>query len=148
MKRALAVVSGSKHDQEVVREAGQLAGGVDAELFVLYVAREDTYERKQAAMASVPDVDTNYSIDNARDEARQIADDVGDMALGDVDVDWGPVGTLGEESDEILRTAEAYDVDHVFLAGSKRSTAGKAIFGDVTQDVILNFEGAVTVVNE
>jgi hypothetical protein len=36
----------------------------------------------------------------------------------------------------------------VFLAGRKRSPTGKALFGDQTQAVILDFDGAVTVITK
>lgn len=88
----------------------------------------------------------NYTVDEARDGAEKFANDVGRDVLADVDVDYEPVGRLGEKGDEILALANEREADHVFLAGRKRSPAGKAIFGDVTQRIILEFDGAVTVV--
>lgn len=46
----------------------------------------------------------------------------------------------------ILDAASEYAVDHIVLGGRRRSPAGKAIFGSVTQSVILNTDRAVTVV--
>jgi nucleotide-binding universal stress UspA family protein len=45
----------------------------------------------------------------------------------------------------IIDLAERADVDHIVLGGRKRSPAGKALFGSVTQNVILNTELPVTV---
>ena len=47
--------------------------------------------------------------------------------------------------DEILRYAEEYDVDQICVGGRKRSPTGKALFGSVTQDVILGTHRPVLV---
>jgi len=151
MERALAVVSGRKRSEELIREAGELAAGVGAELVLLNVTREEEFAERSAAVASVPDLDASYTVDNARDGARQVAKRVADDVLADLDLRIEPAGALsdeGEEADEILAAAEAYDCDHVFLAGRKRSPTGKALFGDVAQSVVLNFDGAVTILTE
>ena len=43
----------------------------------------------------------------------------------------------GDPAQETLRYAEEHDVDQICVGGRKRSPAGKALFGSVTQDVIL-----------
>ena len=43
----------------------------------------------------------------------------------------------GDPADEILKYATEHDVDQICVGGRKRSPAGKALFGSVTQDVIL-----------
>ena len=43
----------------------------------------------------------------------------------------------GNPAGEVLRYAEEYDVDQICAGGRKRTPAGKALFGSVTQDVIL-----------
>ncbi|WP_136718435.1 universal stress protein [Halorientalis salina] len=54
-------------------------------------------------------------------------------------------GTSGEASDAIIRAADRHDADRIVLAGRKRSPAGKAVFGSVTQAVILNTKRPVLV---
>ncbi|MFC6763760.1 universal stress protein [Natrinema soli] len=44
----------------------------------------------------------------------------------------------GDPSREILASAEEIDADTICLAGRKRSPTGKALFGSITQDVILS----------
>ncbi|MCD2202436.1 universal stress protein [Halobacterium sp. KA-6] len=146
MERAIAVVEASDSARALVEEAGELAAGVDAELLLVHVTTDDEYAERRESMMSVPSLDVNYTVDEARDGAEKFADDVGRDVLADVDVDYEPVGRLGEKGDEILALAKERDADHIFLAGRKRSPAGKAIFGDVTQRIILEFDGAVTVV--
>ena len=54
----------------------------------------------------------------------------------------------GDRASAILDTAEEYDCDHVFLVGQGRSPTGKALFGDLTQEVVLNFDGTITLTME
>jgi len=51
----------------------------------------------------------------------------------------------GDPSTEIVAEAERRDVDLILLAGRKRSPAGKALFGSVTQSVILDTDRSVVV---
>ncbi|PSP23927.1 universal stress protein [Halobacteriales archaeon QH_10_65_19] len=50
-----------------------------------------------------------------------------------------------ERVQSILDHAEEHDVDSLVLGGRKRSPAGKALFGSVTQAVILNTNRPVVV---
>ena len=54
----------------------------------------------------------------------------------------------GDATEDILDEAEEFDVDAIVLGGRKRSPAGKAIFGSVTQSVILNTDRPVVVTGE
>jgi len=146
MDRAIAVVEASDSAKALVEEAGELAAGVDAELLLVHVTTDAEYAERRESMMSVPSLDVNYTVDDALDGAQKFANDVGRDVLEDVAVEYEPVGRLGEKGDEVLALAEERDADHIFLAGRKRSPAGKAIFGDVTQRIILEFDGAVTVV--
>lgn len=51
----------------------------------------------------------------------------------------------GDPVEEIRRHAAEHDSDLICLAGRKRSPAGKALFGSVTQDVILSEDRPVLV---
>lgn len=51
----------------------------------------------------------------------------------------------GDPADEILDLATDLDVDLVVVGGRERSPAGKALFGSVTQQVILNADRPVMV---
>ncbi|KYH24966.1 universal stress protein family protein [Halalkalicoccus paucihalophilus] len=52
----------------------------------------------------------------------------------------------GDPADEIVEYADSIDADTIIVPGRKRSPVGKAVFGSVTQDVILNFDRSVTIV--
>ena len=146
MERALAVVEGSESAKQLVREAGELATGVGAELVLLHVTTDEEYDDTRKSLEAIPNLESSYTPGQALEGARSFAADVGRDVLKGVDVEWDAVGRLGDERDEVLAAAKEQDCDHVFIAGDKRSPAGKALFGDTTQAVILDFDGAVTVV--
>ena len=148
MKRALAVVDADESTKQLVREAGELAEAVGAELVLLHVTSEEEYEEKRKTMEQIPSTSAVYSIQEAREGAESFANDIGREVLEGLDVSYESVGAVGDEQNRILETADKQDCDHLFIAGEKRSPAGKALFGDLTQSIILNFSGPVTVVTE
>lgn len=148
MEHALAVVEPDESAKRLVREAGELAGGVNADLTLLHVTTREEYAERRDARDAIPDLDASFTLDDALDGAEQFARDVGREVLAGVAVDWTAAGSLGDAADTVLAEAQHRGCDHVFVAGRKRSPAGKAIFGDVAQQVILEFDGAVTVLAE
>ena len=66
--------------------------------------------------------------------------------LEDHDIDVTVLEGSGDvEEGDILARADEYDVDAIVLGGRKRSPVGKAVFGSVTQSVILNTDLPVVV---
>ena len=144
MRRALVVVDGQESTKELVREAGELAAGVEAELLLLHVTSEQEFADREEALANIAGFDATYGIEQAKEGATQFAREVGRESLSD-GVDFEAVGRIGNEVNEILTAAEDRDCDHVFVQGRQRSPTGKALFGDRAQKVALDFEGPVTV---
>jgi len=54
----------------------------------------------------------------------------------------------GDPADQLLDIARTEDANLIVVAGRKRSPTGKALFGSVTQSVILNAERPVLVAGE
>lgn len=146
MEHALAVVDGTETAKKLVREAGELAAGVDAELTLLHVTTEEEYVDRREELANLTDYSIEYDIERAQDGAKNFAANVGREVLDGVDVETESVGALGDRADTVLDMADRRGCDHVFVAGKTRSPTGKALFGDATQQIILDFEGPVTVV--
>ncbi|NUB93391.1 universal stress protein [Haloterrigena sp. SYSU A121-1] len=61
-------------------------------------------------------------------------------------VDYTIRGEIGKPEEEIVRVAESIDADRVFVGGRNRSPTGKAVFGSVSQAVMLSSPCPVTFV--
>lgn len=148
MERALAVIGESDAAKTVVREAGELAAGTDAELIVIHVTTEEEYDETREELEEIPAEEVSYGVGRARQGAEQFASDVANEVLAGIDVEWKALGAVGDRVEAILEEARINDCDHVFVSGRKRSPVGKAVFGDDAQRVVLNFDGPVTVATE
>ena len=143
MNRALAVIRESDTSTNLVSQAGKLAAAIDAELVVLEITPEEEYAGAREARERSGG--KTYSLDQAAEDARQQAETVARAALEDIDIEYETVGAVGDPEVRIISVADEYDCDHVFVVGKRRSPTGKAIFGDVAQSVLLNYNGPVTV---
>jgi len=148
MERVLAVAR-SDEDASVIAEADALASGVGADLVVLSVLTEEEFGNDAAVLSTIESVE---NVDSGGHSGEEIARDVGrDLyrdAVGALDgdgVDVLGVVTDGSPAEQVLETARREECDHIFLAGGNRSPAGKALFGDFAQSVLLGFDGFVTV---
>jgi nucleotide-binding universal stress UspA family protein len=146
MRKALVVTNASNGVDRITLEAGELAAGVNASIVLLHITSNSEYEEERRAMQGVDAIEGgNYDVSQASEGARQFAQDIGDQVLRNIDVEYEAVGAVGDEYEQIMQTARDYSCDHIFVAGRKRSPSGKALFGDVAQKVILNFDDPVTV---
>lgn len=149
MERALVVVDDTDEHRELLREAGELAAGVDAELILLTTLTAEEFAEDAATIERIAEMEhTGYEEDAAIEAARNFARDTAESELDGLDVSYEAIGRVIEENehaDAVLDTAAEHDCDHVFITGRRRSPTGKAIFGDAAQRVILNFDGLVTV---
>ncbi|MFB6121386.1 MAG: universal stress protein [Halobacteriaceae archaeon] len=149
MERALVVVDDTDEHRELLREAGELAAGVDAELVLLTTLTAEEFAEDAATIERIAEMEhTGYEEDAAIEAARNFARDTAEEELGGLGVSFEAIGRVIEENehaDAVLDTAAERDCDHVFITGRRRSPTGKAIFGDAAQRVILNFDGLVTV---
>jgi nucleotide-binding universal stress UspA family protein len=147
MDEALAVFD--EDGIELLEEAGELAAGVDAHLTVLALMTEDEFDEVAETLDTVATAEhTGYGDDTVLNAAKQEAREAVRDHYGDLDLEWDVTTTVIDDksaaADGILEAAEEMDADHVFLSGQQRSPTGKAVFGDRTQAVILNFDGPVT----
>jgi len=144
MDHALVVVEATEETKNLVAEAAELAAGVGAELRLLYVTSDEEFEERQGELSSIPGINLDYGVARGVDEAEGFARAVGEDVLGS-DAEFTAVGRIGDDEDEIFAEARSSGADHIFVHGRKRSPAGKAVFGDLAQAIILGFDGPVTV---
>lgn len=142
MQRALLVVDDGI-DPSFITSAGELTGGVGAELLIISVV--DSGELRSSAERTAVTGEGAGSVEEVK---RQAADDAAKRVsepLAEIDVTYRTEGVVGKPTEAILEYAADHDCDHVFVSGPGRTPAGKALFGDTIQTVILEFDGLVTV---
>lgn len=147
MNCGLVVVDQTEAHRDLLREAAEHASGTDAEIVLLTLMSEERYESDIETLESIGSVE-NVSYDSSAvldaaanetsDTAREILpDDVGFKSIAKaIDDD--------ERAHAVLDTATNQDCDHIYVLGRHRSPTGKALFGDVAQQIVLNFDGYVT----
>lgn len=145
MKRALVVVTPSTRSKQLVESAGAFAAGSGGELVLLSITPPEDYEHTHAAVEDIGSSDLVYTLDQAEESAARRVKRLAREALEDYDVGYEIIATIGREADTVLDVAEDRECDHLFLTGRKRSPTGKALFGDLTQQILLSFDGPVTV---
>lgn len=69
-------------------------------------------------------------------------------AVDDLGVPVEVTERTGEAAEEVLAEADERDADAILVAARKRSPAGKALFGSVTQRIIIDGERPVIVAGD
>lgn len=133
----LAAVGGDDRPDRVVAVAGELAAAFEEDLVVLHVVSEAEFERRRS--------EREYYVDQAAGDAARTAEWVASGTLDD-GTDVTPEGRVGEPSVEIVEVADAVDARFLVIGGRKRTPVGKAVFGSVTQAVLLQAERPVVTV--
>lgn len=136
----VAAVDKSAHASRVVEEANALANTFDDPLHVVHVmSRSEFVEREETNVS-----DTGDAID--LDRIREIAASVAENATADTIPGADTVGLVSDASDEVARYADDIDARYIVVGGRKRSPVGKAIFGSVTQSILLNSHRSVVAI--
>jgi nucleotide-binding universal stress UspA family protein len=149
MQRGLVIVEDSQKGRKLLDEAAAAARGSDCGLVVLSIIRPESFAADVETLEAIGDVeDTHYDENNVLDAERNsvqsiVADSIDD---GNLEITYHvSVAPQDELVKEVLQTAQNTGCDHLFTCGNQRSPTGKAIFGDSTQQLLLEFPGPVTV---
>nr|WP_233340962.1 universal stress protein [Haloprofundus sp. MHR1] len=144
MKRVIMPV-----DAEPERLDGQLAtldrlfDRADVEVTVLYVYEEIDSPADEAGKTVIESI--NENIESLRD-APDTVERAG-TRLADDGVEASVLTTVGEPKQAIQDVAEEIDADVILIGNSRRTPVGKAVFGSVTQGIILEGDRPVLVAN-
>jgi nucleotide-binding universal stress UspA family protein len=139
----IAGVDRSGGTDAVVTEGMHLAEAFDEELHVVHAMTQSEFIDLERT--SVENDGNAIDMDRIREMSSAIAADRVEAA----DVDDSRVrviGLVGDPASELLRYAREVDARYVVVGGRKRSPVGKAVFGSVTQEVILNADRPVVTV--
>lgn len=152
MNRGLVVIDDpdTEPNHQLLREAAEHASGANTDLVLLTLLDEEKVEHDVETLSSIGSVeDVNYDAETILTGARDDLEGMAQSVLEGFDVEIDTEAAVGDgEVETILDLADRRGCDHVFLLGRRRSPAGKAVFGDRAQQVILNFDGYVTVATE
>lgn len=127
------------HSHESVLTTGdELARVFDDELVVLSVMTEDRFETRSE---NQPEYYVDDAARDAQTSAREAAADVLETTERVV-----ARGRAGDPTEEILKVAERLPARYLVVGGRKRSPVGKALFGSVTQSILLGASSPVVAV--
>lgn len=143
MPRSLVVVEPQTSVKRLLDVASDFARGSGSELLLFHATDEFETETVREQMREITGADRNYR--TGIEGARAFSRDLGESLLAN-DVDFAVEGAFGDKADRILTAIEEFECNHVFLTADRRSPAGKAVFGDTAQEIILNADVPVTLI--
>lgn len=125
----VAAVDQSERAESVLRQANRLADDAGVALHVVYVGEPEIPLPKGGY-----DPEQTETISEQR--AAGIAREIGQDVLGDDE--FLPVGLQGDPAEELLEYALEQDAEYLVVSARKRTPLGQAVFGSVTQSLLLN----------
>jgi nucleotide-binding universal stress UspA family protein len=136
----VAAVNGDELPDQAVEVGYDLAQAYEEDLVVLHVVPQEKFEERWRE-------DEDYFADDAEEDARTTAIEVVSTTLGDGAPDGVTTkGRVGEVVEEVLSEGDLVDARYIVVGGRRRSPAGKAMFGSVTQEVLLQADRPVVTV--
>lgn len=115
-----------------------LPGASEFEVFIMHVYEDIDLEDAEGPRLSSGDL---YDVEETPESVRIAAE-----RLESANASVTTLIEEGDPKDVILSTIDEQGIDHVFMGGRRRSPVGKAVFGSVSQGVLLNSDVPVTVV--
>lgn len=135
----VAAISDSEQSRDIAARADELARAFDDSVALVHIIEETEYTRIVEKQSNTRETGTGSVEDNV---AAQAADGLD----GVISVDYDVIGRVGDPGKKVVEYAEEVNARYIVIGGRSRSPAGKALFGSVTQSILLNTERpAVTV---
>lgn len=120
------------HESAAVVQGVKHAEAFEEELHVVHVLSQSEF--RDLEQSSLKETGKTVPVDEIREYAAEVADDVAARTADEYEA----VGLVGDAGDELVKYAEANDASYICVGGRRRSAVGKALFGSVTQDVLLD----------
>ena len=132
----VAAVDNSDHASLVLSHAFSLADDLNESLHVLHVLRRAEFVDVLEKDVEGQELSENYEVQRVGEEIVQRA--IADLAIPSDTNTVETVVRVGDPAEGISSYAEEVDTRFVVLGGRRRSPTGKALFGSVTQKVMLS----------
>lgn len=126
----VAAVDQSERAELAVEQGRELADAFGVELHVVHVGEFSV------GNLSTETNQNSVDVDDARQRAEEIAADVGERAENTGE--FKAVGLVGDAADELLEYSTERNAEYIVISGRKKSPVGKAVFGSLTQSVLLS----------
>jgi nucleotide-binding universal stress UspA family protein len=146
VKKLLLPVGGTDTDRfdGLVETVANLAEPGETTVGLLHVFDRKAYDEYRERLHARPDSEvTPATVAGRRESVRTLRSGLEERGF-EVEV----LGALGDRGDAIVREAEDWGADLLVVGGRKRSPTGKAVFGSVAQEVMMNAPCPVTFVRD
>ena len=136
----LAAIDEHERSKIVVKVASDLAKTYNDTLVALHVVPKDNFESHKKSLQNIPEFN-DYSISQRIDSAEQFAKRFVQTSVDTTELNqFEARGRVGNPTDEILAEATSLEPRFLVISGRRRSPTGKAVFGNTTQQILLNAE--------
>lgn len=142
----IVAVDGTVRDDAIVKTGYDLAKAYQETAYILHVVPEEEFDAHLEDILSSQQR-ADYSFRQEESSASRLALDIAESSLEDFDPELvESIGRVGDPVNEIFRLADEKDAGYIVVGGRKRSPVGKAMFGDKTQQLLLDSERPVVTV--
>lgn len=142
----LVAVDEKQESVSLLKTAHDLATAYGETLAVLHVIPEDDAESNLNEVQEIDEFE-DTSISTQENRAKQIALEMAENSLEEFDSsEVTAKGRIGQPVESVLSVADEIDARYIVIGGRKRSPTGKAVFGSVTQSILLSADRPVVTV--
>lgn len=148
----VAAVDGSESERAVavIEQAHDLAEQYGVGLHIVHVGdptvgfRQDFTDVSEDALRTESERPSDHIVESVQETATEIAAKAADRVEG-ID-SYEAVGLVGDTAEVVRTYAEEHDAEYIVVCGRKRRPLGQALFGSVTQSLLLNADCPVVAV--